>query len=112
MHLLTSTAVFTLSSPLITTTLYITYLNATAYHEGNPAGKILYELPFAVPPGVSDTPGFPVDWSLGSVGYDAIRKALGGQLKLSAMADVSVRIGRWNQKIWFKGKAIGANVRL
>lgn len=112
MHLLTSTAVFTLSSPLTTTTLYITYLNATAYHEGNPAGKILYELPFAVPPGVSDTPRFPVDWSLGSVGYDAIRKALGGQLKLSAMAEVSVRIGRWNQKIWFKGKAIGANVRL
>lgn len=112
MHLLTSTAIFTLSSPLTTTTLFITYLNATAYHEGNPAGKILYELPFAVPPGISDTPRLPVDWSLGSVGYDAIRKALGGQLKLSAMAEVGVRIGRWNQRIWFKGKAIGANVRL
>lgn len=112
MHILSSTAIFTLSSPLTTTTLYITYLNATAYHEGNPAGKILYELPFAVPPGISDTPRFPVDWSLGSVGYDAIRKALGGQLKLSAMAEVGVRIGRWNQRIWFKGKAIGASVRL
>ena len=111
MYLLSRTAVFTLSSPLATTTLYITYLNATAYHEGNPAGKILYELPFAVPPGISDTPPFPVDWSLSSVGYDAIRKALNGQLKLSAMAEVGVRIGRWNQRIWFKGKAIGANIK-
>ncbi|KAF2471513.1 uncharacterized protein BDR25DRAFT_393166 [Lindgomyces ingoldianus] len=112
MHLISSTAVFTLASPLSTTTLYITNLNATAFYDGNPSGKILYELPFAVPPGLSMTPRLPVDWSLGSVGYEAIKKALGGTLKLSAYADVSVRIGRWNQDIWFRGGAIGANVRL
>jgi len=112
MHILSSTAIFTLNSPLSTTTLYITYLNATSYHEGNPAGKILYDLPFAVPPGLSESPRLPVDWSLGGVGYDAIRKALGGQLKLSAFAEVGVRIGLWNQRIWYRGKGIGANIRL
>ncbi|KAF2178081.1 hypothetical protein K469DRAFT_600569 [Zopfia rhizophila CBS 207.26] len=112
MHLLTSTAIFTLSSPLSSTTLYLTYLNATAFYEGNPAGKIQYNLPFAVPPGLSETPRLPVDWSLGGVGYEAIKKALGGTLKLSAYADVGVRIGEWRERVWFKGGAIGAKVRL
>ncbi|KAF2491039.1 hypothetical protein BU16DRAFT_530611 [Lophium mytilinum] len=112
MHLISSTAIFTLASPLSTTTLYITHLNATSFYEGDPAGKILYELPFAVPPGLSESPRLPVDWSIGGVGYDAIRKALGGQLKLSAFAEVGVRVGLWNQRIWYQGKAIGANVRL
>jgi hypothetical protein len=112
MHLFSSTAVFTLSSPFATTTLYITKLNATAYHDGEPSGKIIYDLPFAVPPGLSDTPRLPVEWSPGSVGYDAIRKALGGTLKLSAFAEVGIRIGMWRQDIWFQGGAIGARIRL
>ena len=112
MHLITSTAIFTLASPFSATTLYITRLNATAYYDGHPSGKILYELPFAVPPGLTETPRLPVDWSLGSVGYEAIKKALGGKLKLSAFAHVGVRIGEWRETIWFKGGQIGANVRL
>lgn len=112
MHLITSTAIFTLASPFSSTTLYITSLNATAFYEGHPSGKILYELPFAVPPGLSETPRLPVDWSFGSVGYEAIRKALGGKLKLSAFAHVGIRIGEWRETIWFKGGQIGANVRL
>lgn len=112
MHLITSTAIFTLASPFSSTTMYITSLNATSFYEGHPAGKILYELPFAVPPGLSETPRLPVDYSLGSVGYEAIRKALGGKLKLSAFAYVGIRIGEWRETIWFKGGQIGANVRL
>ncbi|KAL6158489.1 hypothetical protein ACJBU6_02601 [Exserohilum turcicum] len=112
MHLLSSTAVFTLASPFRSTTLYITDMNATAYHDGHPAGKILYDLPFAVPPGLSESPHLPVDWSFGSLGYDAIKKALGGQLKLSAFAYVGVRIGEWRENVWFKGGKIGASVRL
>ncbi|KAH9881203.1 hypothetical protein J1614_001698 [Plenodomus biglobosus] len=112
MHLITSTAIFTLASPFSATTMYITTLNATAYYDGQPSGKILYELPFAVPPGLSETPRLPVEWSLGSVGYGAIRNALGGKLKLSAFAHVGVRIGEWRETIWFKGGQIGANVRL
>ena len=54
----------------------------------------------------------PVDWSIGSVGYDAIRKALGGTLRLSAFADVGIRIGMWREDVWYKGGSIGAAVRL
>lgn len=112
MHLLTSTALFTLASPLASTTLYITSLNATAFYEGHPSGKILYELPWAVPPGLSESPRLPVEWSLGSVGYEAIRRALGGTLRLSAVADVGVRIGEWRERVWYRGGSIGASVRL
>jgi hypothetical protein len=112
MHLITSTAVFTLASPFRSTTMFITSMDATAYYEGHEAGKIDYDLPFAVPPGLSESPRLPVDWSFGSIGYEAIRKALGGQLKLSAFANVGVRIGEWREEIWFQGGKIGANVRL
>ena len=72
----------------------------------------MYNLPFAVPPGLSESPRLPVDWSFGSLGYEAIKKALGGQLKLNAFAIVGVRIGEWRETIWYKGGKIGANVRL
>ncbi|KAF2635110.1 hypothetical protein P280DRAFT_462208 [Massarina eburnea CBS 473.64] len=112
MHLISSTALFTLASPFNSTTLYITNLNATAYHDGHPSGKILYDLPFAVPPGLTETPRLPVDWSFGSIGYDAILNALGGTLKLSAFAHVGIRIGRWREQVWYQGASIGAHVRL
>lgn len=112
MHIISSTAIFTLASPFNSTTLYITSLNATAFHDGHPSGKIFYNVPFAVPPGLSESPRLPVDWSLGSVGFDAIKKALGGQLKLSTFAHVGIRIGQWREQIWYQGGSIGANVRL
>jgi hypothetical protein len=111
MHIISSTAIFTLASPFTTTTLYITNLNATAFHDGHPSGRIVYDLPFAVPPGVSESPRLPVNWSLGSIGYDAIRKALGGELQLSALAEVGIRIGHWREQIWYKGRSIGAKIR-
>lgn len=116
-HLLTSTATFTLLSPLRRTTLSVTSINATAIYKHHPAGKILYDVPFEVPPVDADgngvvTPRLPVDWSLGSVGYDAVKKALGGSLKLGAEAVVGVRIGRWEEEVWFVGGGIGARVRI
>ncbi|KAF1358264.1 hypothetical protein EJ07DRAFT_124434 [Lizonia empirigonia] len=112
MHILSSTALFTLFSPFKSTTMFLTSLNATAYSDGHEAGKILYDLPFAVPPGLSESPRLPVDWSFGSLGYEAIRKALGGSLKLNAFAIVGVRIGEWQETVWYRGGQIGANVRL
>lgn len=112
MHLFSSTANFVLLSPLSKTTLYITKINATAFYKEDDVGKIEYELPFAVPPGASTTPRLPVDWSLGSVGYEAVRKAIGGELKLSAQAEVGIRIGRYDVGVWFRGGGIGAKVRL
>lgn len=117
MHLITSTATFTLLSPLRRSTLYVEAINATALYKGDDVGRIEYDLPFAVPPvdkegnGIT-TPRLPVDWSLGSVGYEAVKNALGGTLKLAASADVTVRLGKFRETIWFKGRGIGAHVRL
>jgi hypothetical protein len=118
MHLFSSTATFILDSPLRKTTLYITHLNATAYHRDpstgteDQVGRILHDMPFAVPPGESETPRLPVAWSLGSVGYDAVKDAVGGSLRLNAKATVGVRIGKWQERIWFLGSGIGAKVRI
>jgi len=112
MHLFTSTANFVLLSPLSKTILYISSINATAYYKDEDVGRIEYDLPFAVPPGSSTTPRLPVAWSLGSVGYEAVRKAIGGTLKLSAKAEVGIRIGMYNVQIWFRGGGIGAKVRI
>ena len=117
MHLITSTASFTLMSPLRYSTIYVEDIDATAYYKGDDVGKIFYDLPFAVPPvdkegnGVT-SPRLPVDWSLGSVGYEAVKNALGGTLKLAAEANVTVRIEQFRETVWFKGKGIGASVRL
>ena len=112
MHLISSTATFMLSSPLMHTTIDITHINATAFYHGDTVGKIVYDGDLKVPPGDSETPRLPVDWNLGSVGYDAIKKALGGILRLKAFAHVGVRIGQYEDRIWYRGKGIGANIRL
>lgn len=75
-------------------------------------GSIDYDLPFEVPPGVSLTPRLPVDWSLGSVGYEAVKEALGGKLKVEAEAKVGIRVGRWREKVWYEGRGIGARVSI
>ncbi|KAL1302624.1 hypothetical protein AAFC00_002995 [Neodothiora populina] len=112
MHLFTSTATFTLLSPLKTSTLYVTSINATAFYRGDEVGHIDYDLPFAVPPGATKSPRLPVQWNLGSVGYDAVRRALGGTLRLAARAVVGIKIGDWEERIWYRGRGIGANIRL
>lgn len=112
-HLLSSSATFTLASPLQYNTVFIDHINATAfYNHTEPVGRIVYDMPIAAKPGLSQTPKLPVDWSVGSVGRDKIREALGGSLKLDARANVSVRIGAWRENVWYIGRGIGAGVRL
>ena len=112
-HLLSSTAQFTLLSPLQHSSIYIEDINATAfYNHTDPIGKITYDLPFKVPPGTSQSPKLPVDWSLDSVGYDQVRNALGGTLNLDAKGTVGIRLGQWSERIWYVGSGIGASVRL
>ncbi|KAI1101897.1 hypothetical protein F4804DRAFT_314574 [Jackrogersella minutella] len=112
-HFFSSTATFTLVSPLHFNTLYLDFVNATAlYNHSEPVGQILYDLPFSAPPGKSVTPKLPVTWSLDSIGYDAVRKAIGGKLKLDAYADVDMRLGNWQESLWYQGKGIGASIQL
>ncbi|KAF2479863.1 hypothetical protein BDY17DRAFT_256085 [Neohortaea acidophila] len=115
MHLFSSTATFTLFSPLRHSTLYIEDLDATALYKGDDVGRIEYDLPFAVPPVDRDgkgvtTPRLPVQWNLGSVGYEAVKGALGGTLRLAANAEVGVRLGRFRERIWFRGGGIGVRI--
>jgi hypothetical protein len=112
MHILTSTCTLTLLSPLPHSTLFVTSLNATALYNGSLIGSILYDLPFAVPPGASTSPHLPVDWSLESVGYEAVKQALGGKLKVDARAEVGIQVGNWVQEVWFLGRGVGTRVRI
>ncbi|KAI1765820.1 hypothetical protein GGR53DRAFT_488432 [Hypoxylon sp. FL1150] len=112
-HFFSSTATFTLVSPLHYNTMYLDFVNATAlYNHTDPIGQITYDLPFSAPPGKSQTPRLPVEWSIGSVGYDAVRKAIGGKLKLDAYANVDMRLGNWQESLWYRGTGIGASVQL
>ena len=133
-HILTSTATFTLLSPLRHNTLHLGYLNATAYYNHtHPVGQILQipdpstlpspPLPpdddpdydaeggFDIPPGVSKSPFLPVDWDLLGVGFGAVKEAVGGRLKLDARAEIVVGIEEWRSgKIWYLGRGLGAGI--
>lgn len=112
-HLFSSTANFVLASPLQHNIIYVERVSAAAfYNHTEPVGHIIHEESFPAPPGLSQTPRLPVDWSPGSVGYDKLKKALGGTLKLDAVANVSIRIGDWREDVTYEGQGIGAKVHL
>ncbi|KJZ80411.1 hypothetical protein HIM_00261 [Hirsutella minnesotensis 3608] len=112
-HILSSTAAFTLASPLRHNTVHILHINATAfYNHTEPVGQIVDGVPFDAKPGLSRTPRLPVQWSAGHVGLDKLRQALGGTLKLDAVANVTVRLGNWMQQVEYHGRGIGARVHL
>jgi hypothetical protein len=60
--------------------------------------------------GYTMTDKVPVE--VGSVGYDVIRRALGGELIIDAVADIVATVGKWRGRIRYDGKGVGANVRL
>ncbi|CAG8891079.1 unnamed protein product [Penicillium egyptiacum] len=112
-YLWTSTAEFTLSSPLTENNILITSIDATAFYEKNePIGRINNREPFEVPPGISKSPRLPVDLDMGGVGYDALRKALGQSLEMDAVAKVGVMIGNYMDVVLYRGKGIAAKVRI
>lgn len=61
---------------------------------------------------MSQTPRLPVDLDFSGAGYEAIRQALGGTLKMDAVADVDVQLGEYSNTVFYKGKGIGAKVRI
>ncbi|OAA76197.1 hypothetical protein LEL_05881 [Akanthomyces lecanii RCEF 1005] len=112
-HLLTSSASFVLASPLRQNTVHIEHINATAfYNHTEPIARIEHDQAFDVPPGMSETPRLGVQWSSDSVGYDRLREALGGEMRLDASAQVTVRLGNWIETLQYEGRGIGAKVRL
>lgn len=112
-HLFSSSATFTLASPLLYNTVYLEHINATAlWNHTEPVGRIITDEEFAAPPGLSQTPRLPVEWSPGHIGYDKMKEALGGRMKLDAVADVTIRMGNWVEEVHYTGTGIGAKVRL
>jgi hypothetical protein len=65
-----------------------------------------------VPAGVADTPKLAVEWRAGGLGYGAVRRALGGTLRLRGVAEAVVGVGEWSGRVWVRGAGIGARVRL
>lgn len=112
-HLFSSTTTFILASPLHHNTVYLDRINATAYYNHTePVGQILTDDSFAAPPGLTKTPKLPVEWSPGHIGYDKLKEALGGRLKLDAVADVTIRMGNWVEEVRYVGNGIGAKVSI
>lgn len=88
-------------------------MNATAFYEHDePVGRIDYPFPFHVPPGLSRSPRLPVDLDFSTIGYGAIKEALGGSLKMNTLAEVGVRIGHYRTMIDYSGRRISAHIRL
>ncbi len=107
MHILTSTATFVLISPIA---LSVTSIAATAYYNESEVGTIDWKYPFALEAGENVTPRLPVQWGSNALG--TIRDALGGTLNLDAEADVGVKIGDWQEQVWYHGQGLGAKIRL
>jgi len=116
MHIISSTADFVLNNPLSHDGLTILKINATAKYNQSQLGTIFYDLPFRLRPGAdgaTTTPRLPVDWSLGSIAYDALRKALGGELEVHAEAYCTLSIGNLETEVFYNSsKAVPASVRL
>ena len=102
-----------MSSPFPNTTIEITSVEANAFYQKHEeVGSINYYIPFPVPPGLSTTPRLPVDLNLSGIGYDALKRALGGTLKLDAVAKVGVLIRHYRTTITYYGQGITARVKI
>jgi hypothetical protein len=113
-HLLSRTAQFELYNPLVNAGITIVSLMANATYDNETIGTITEpEFDFAVLPGrdgFTETGKIPVE--VGTVGYDVIKRALGGELVVDAVADVVAKIGKWVGNIQYHGQGLGASVRL
>ncbi|KAL4906458.1 hypothetical protein BDW74DRAFT_132734 [Aspergillus multicolor] len=113
LHLWSSTAEFALFSPLNHTILEITSIEAQAFYEhDHEIGAINYYTVFSIPPGLSHSPRLPVELNLNGIGYDAVKRAVGGTLDLDTVAKVGVRIENYNNTVNYHGKGIKAKVKL
>ncbi|KAF7713189.1 Uncharacterized protein PECH_001697 [Penicillium ucsense] len=112
LHFFSSTVEFTVYSPMADTSITVTSMDSTAFYEYEPLGRIEYDEAFDVPPGISQSPRLPVQIDLGGVGYDALRKALGQQLLLDAVAEVGMRVKNYEDVVHYQAKGIEAKVKI
>ena len=113
---MSSTADFLIRNPLPHDSIIINTLDGVAIYNGSTLGTINYESKFLISPGKRGstlTPRFPVEWSLGGVAYEVMRKALGGQLEIYAQALCKLSIGNLRMEVLYNGSdPVGAHVRI
>ncbi|KAI5854431.1 hypothetical protein BZA05DRAFT_443929 [Tricharina praecox] len=116
MHIFSSTADFYIRNPLPYNGIVMHVLNGSALYNGSTLGTIDYRNRFLINPGNRGgtmSPRLPVEWSLDSVGYEAMKKALGGQLKIHAQAMTKISIGNMVMEVFYNASdPVEAHIRL
>ncbi|KAG0032396.1 hypothetical protein BGZ81_011006 [Podila clonocystis] len=126
MYLLSSSLILELKNPL-DTVITVLYINGTASYRDEPLGHILvdFEKDFAAPKpilipandhqnetsGYVKTPRLPVMFDLSSVGYEALKKALGGSLEVDVLCHIKAKVGSMVMWVDFVKDGVVANVR-
>ncbi|KAF9437895.1 hypothetical protein BGZ76_010677 [Entomortierella beljakovae] len=126
MYLLSHTIVLELQNPL-DTLITVLYINGTASYKGDPLGHVLVDFehditspkPIIIPAndhqnetsGYVKTPRLPVTFDLSSVGYEALKKALGGTLEMDILCHIKAKVGSMLMWIDFSRDGVSSNVR-
>ncbi|KAG0261894.1 hypothetical protein DFQ27_002722 [Actinomortierella ambigua] len=114
MYLLSSSIVLELLNPL-DTPIWVLYINGTAFYKDEPLGHIRVDFerdittpkPIEIPAndhqdensGYTKTPRLPVSFELSSIGYEALKQALGGTLEVGILCHIKARVGNMVQWI-------------
>lgn len=116
MHILSSTADFYLQNPFPQDSIRILKLNGIAKYNDSILGSISHNNPFSIHPGRfggTVTPRFPVQWKLGSVGYEAMKRAMGGSLDVHGEANCQVTIYDFAMDVFYNSSdPVQARIRL
>ncbi|KAF9345999.1 hypothetical protein BGX26_002531 [Mortierella sp. AD094] len=126
MYLLSHTLVLELRNPL-DTLITILYINGTASYKKEPLGHILIDFehdiaspkPILIPAndhqnetsGYAKTPRLPVTFDLSSVGYEALKKALGGTLEIDVLCHIKAKVGSMLMWVDFAQDGVSSDVR-
>ncbi|KAF9922553.1 hypothetical protein FBU30_007320 [Linnemannia zychae] len=126
MYILSSTIIMELKNPL-DTVITVLYINGTASYKDEPLGHINVDFehdiaspkPILIPAndhqnetsGYIKTPRLPVTFELSSVGYEALKKALGGSLEVDVLCHIKAKVGSMLMWVDFAKEGIQAKVR-
>lgn len=116
MHIVTSTAELFLNNPFPHDFITIINIDGKAFFNGSTLGTMHNKFSFKIFPGRSGgtmSPRLPVMWKAGSLGYEVMKKAVGGGLKVHAEADCKVRVGEMEMAIYYNAsEPIDSRIRL
>ncbi|KAF9989806.1 hypothetical protein BGZ75_004808 [Mortierella antarctica] len=126
MYIFSSKLELELQNPL-DTVITVLYLNGTASFKGEKLGHVLVDFehdftspkPILIPAnnhretdsGYVKTPKLPVVFDLSSVGYEALRKALGGSLEVDVVCHIKAKVGSMVMWVDFVKDGVEAEVR-